>query len=102
MLHAIVDLMTAWAESTQVLGVIVSWIVVQVGAGQHHKGSVDCHACLEEGWRCELEGSASTIAPDLSGTIPPATVAKVADKPTVRTAAALAATLGALETDHGR
>jgi hypothetical protein len=48
------------------------------------------------------QGTTATVAPDLVLLVPPPAIAKMPNRPPVRTPAALAASLGPLKPDHGR
>ncbi len=100
MLLAVVLEMAPLAQRYEVARAVVGGVVIPVGSRQHHAGGPDL--LLEV---LNLQHTTNPpplpVSPGLPLPIPPAAVAQVAGDPPVRTAAALALSLGALEADHG-
>lgn len=100
MLGPVVQDMAPLAERPQVGRVVVAGIVIEVRARQVDAGGLHHRACRQAFQGGELELAAPAAAPSTLRGIPPTPVAKVEHELAVRTAAPLAAALGAAEPDH--
>jgi len=96
MLGAVMDHVTTLAERGELVERAVAGVVVEVGAGQHHRrpGAVSQDVAGRS-----LHPPALAVAPVQPPPIPPAAVAEVEDAFPVRAAAMLAAPAGAHEAD---
>src|SRR5215217_6227561 len=101
MLRPVVQHVAALTERLQVRGPVVGWVVIEMRAGEDHARRPD--SPLPQPQRGKLpEWSASSVTPLPLLAIPPAPIAQVADRSSMRPAAPLAFALRSSEADHGR
>src|SRR5215207_5875538 len=100
MLRPVVQHVAALTERLEVLGSVVGGVVIEMRADQNHACCSD--SPLPQPERGPREWSAFSVAPLLPVAIPPAPIAQVADRMSMRTAAPFAFALRSFEADHGR